>query len=77
MDDHRPPRELPAELRRHRRMFTLLTNVHVYFPKAPGSKDILLWEDRIISIGENPNKSLDRTILNGKAIWRKGAGVVR
>ncbi len=34
-------------------MFRLLKNGHVYAPKDLGIKDILLWEDRIIRIGEN------------------------
>ncbi|MBQ9952672.1 MAG: beta-aspartyl-peptidase [Clostridia bacterium] len=34
-------------------MFRLLKNGHVYTPKDLGIKDILLWEDRIIRIGEN------------------------
>jgi len=34
-------------------MFRLLRNGHVYSPKDLGVKDILLWEDRIIRIGEN------------------------
>ena len=34
-------------------MFRLLKNGHVYAPKDIGIKDILLWEDRIIKIGED------------------------
>ena len=34
-------------------MFRLLKNAHVYSPKDLGRKDILLWEDRIIRIGDN------------------------
>jgi len=34
-------------------MFRLLKKGHVYSPKDLGVKDILLWEDRIIKIGED------------------------
>ena len=34
-------------------MFRLLRNGHVYSPEDLGVKDILLWEDRIIRIGES------------------------
>ena len=34
-------------------MFRLLKNGHVYSPKDLGVKDILLWEDRVIKIGED------------------------
>ena len=34
-------------------MFKLLKNGHVYSPEDLGVKDILLWEDRVIKIGEN------------------------
>ena len=34
-------------------MFRLLKSGHVYSPKDLGVKDILLWEDRVIKIGEN------------------------
>ena len=33
-------------------MFKLLKNGHVYSPENLGVKDILLWEDRVIKIGE-------------------------
>ena len=33
-------------------MFRLIKNAHVYSPKDLGIKDILLWEDRVIKIGE-------------------------
>ena len=33
-------------------MFRLLKNGHVYSPKDLGTKDILLWEDRVIKLGE-------------------------
>ena len=33
-------------------MFKLLKNGHVYSPEDLGVKDILLWEDRVIKIGE-------------------------
>ena len=36
-------------------MFKLLKNGHVYAPEDLGVKDILLWEDRIIKIGEGLN----------------------
>ena len=34
-------------------MFKLIKNGHVYSPADLGVKDILLWEDRVIKIGEN------------------------
>ena len=34
-------------------MFKLIKNGHVYAPEDLGVKDVLLWEDRIIKIGEN------------------------
>lgn len=34
-------------------MFMLMKNGQVYAPEKLGQKDILLWEDRIIKIGEN------------------------
>ncbi len=34
-------------------MFKLMKNGHVYAPEDLGIKDILMWEDRIIKIGEN------------------------
>ena len=34
-------------------MFKLMKNGHIYAPEDLGIKDILLWEDRIIKIGEN------------------------
>ena len=34
-------------------MFRLLKNGHVYAPRDLGVKDILLWEDRVIRIGED------------------------
>lgn len=34
-------------------MFKLIKNGHVYAPEDLGIKDILLWEDRVIKIGDN------------------------
>ena len=34
-------------------MFKLIKNGHVYSPADLGVKDILLWEDRVIKVGEN------------------------
>ncbi len=34
-------------------MFKLMKNAHIYAPEDLGIKDMLLWEDRIIKIGEN------------------------
>ena len=34
-------------------MFKLIKNGHVYSPEDLGVKDILLWEDRVIKIGED------------------------
>lgn len=53
-------------------MFRLLKNGHVYSPKDLGVKDILLWEDRVIRIGENlkipEGFEGEETDLSGKII---------
>ena len=41
-------------------MFKLMKNAHIYAPEDLGIKDMLLWEDRIIKIGE---KGIDLKLL--------------